>query len=252
MIQAKADAEENKMKSKVIVIANRKGGSGKTTTAKNLGYNLTSSGYRVLLVDCDPQCNMSDGLTGREYKRSILSLLKYENIHKCIYKTRFPGLDIIPGSDFLASEEIQDDVIKKQLDTVKEEYDYIIIDTSPYFNKLTVEILKAHDMVIIPTEINEDSLKGMITTMSELSMMFDNNVLFRILYTKIDATKETMRALESVQQELGSVSFKTFIHFNYIPVKRARERRIPLSKRYQHAKVTKDYEKLALELMEVL
>ena len=50
MIQAKADAEENKMKSKVIVIANRKGGSGKTTTAKNLGYNLTSSGYRLSLI----------------------------------------------------------------------------------------------------------------------------------------------------------------------------------------------------------
>lgn len=239
-------------KSKVIVIANRKGGSGKTTTAKNLSYNLTTLGYRVLLVDCDPQCNATDGLTSRKHKRTILSLLKYEDVHKCIYQTRFAGLDIIAGSDYLASEEILDDVIKKQLDTLENEYDYIVIDTSPYFNKLTVEILKTHDLIIIPTEVGEDSLKGMMTTINELSLLFKNHARIKVLYTKVDASKDTAKTLEDIDEQLGSVSFKTYIRYNHIPIKRARERRIPLSKRYHYAKATKDYEALARELVEVL
>lgn len=239
-------------KNKVIVIANRKGGSGKTTTAKNIGYNLSALGYRVLLIDCDPQCNTTDGITGRTYKRSILSLLKYEDVHKCIYKTRFPGLDIIPGSDYLASEEIIDDVFGKQLKTLDGEYDFIIFDTSPYFNKLTGEILKTHDLIIIPTEINEDSLKGMMTTVNELALFLNRSANFRILYTKIDTTKETAKKLEGLYNELESVSFKTYIRYCYIPVNRARDHRSPLLKRYPYAKATKDYKRLTKEVLEVL
>lgn len=237
---------------KIIVIANRKGGCGKTTTSKNLSYDLTLLGKKVLLVDFDPQCNSTDGLTSRNYKKTVIGLLKNEDIKKSIYKTRFENLDILPGSDYLASEEIQDNVIKEQLEKVRSEYDYIIVDTSPFFNKLIAELLLVHDLVIIPCEVVEDSIKGMMTTINELSALCGNNINFKALYTKVDESKETLNDLKELQDQLSKLSFKTVIRFNHVPVKRARKKKIPLSKRYVLSKVTRDYETLAKEIVEEL
>lgn len=241
-----------KEKAKIVVIANRKGGCGKTTTAKNLAYDLTLLEKKVLLVDFDPQCNSTDGLTSRNYKKSVIGLLKNEDIHKCIFNTRFKNLDILPGNDYLASEEVPDNIIKEQLEKVKDEYDYIIIDTSPFFNKLIAELLLVHDLVIIPCEVSEDSIKGMMTTINELSALCSNSIQFKALYTKVDESKETINDLKELQTQLGSVSFKTIIRFNHVPVKRARKKKIPLSKRYVLSKATKDYENLAKEIVEGL
>lgn len=238
-----------KEKAKVIVIANRKGGCGKTTTAKNLSYDLTRLNKKVLLVDFDPQCNATDGLTNRKYKKSVIGLLKNESINKCIFKTRFGNLDIIPGNDYLASEEVPSLIIKEQLAKVSDDYDYIIIDTSPYFNKLIAEILLAHDLVVIPSEIAEDSLKGMMTTIQELSALCDNKIQFKVLFTKVDTTKETLRDYEELKNGLNQMCFNTIIRYNYIPIKRARKKKIPLSKKYALSKVAKDYRSLAAELI---
>ena len=148
------EKEEKKMikSGKTIAITNRKGGSGKTTTAKNIAYDLTLCNKKVLLIDLDPQCNATEGLSGRKYSRSVIGMLQLENVHKCIYKTRFNDLDILPGNDYLASTEILDDVLYRQISPLRNEYDFIIIDTSPYFNKLTAEILKISDLVILPTD----------------------------------------------------------------------------------------------------
>ena len=90
---------------KIIAITNRKGGSGKTTTAKNLAYDLTLNGKHVLLIDLDPQCNATEGLTSRKYSRTVIGMLEWMPVRKCIYKTRFKDLDILPGNDYLASTE---------------------------------------------------------------------------------------------------------------------------------------------------
>lgn len=238
-------------KANIIVITNRKGGSGKTTTAKNLAYNLKKDVDRVLLIDMDPQCNATDGLSSREFKKSVLGLLRGADIHHSIFHTRFSRLDIIPGSDYLASENIQDNILDEQLDSVRSEYDYIVIDTSPYFNKLTVEILKAGDLVLIPTPLDEDSLKGASTTIQELTALFNGKLRCCVLPTMVDDTKYAAKLLQQLQQALGSLCFKTHIRTNVTPVRRARERRIPLSRRYPHAKVTKDYEHLTEELKEM-
>lgn len=237
---------------KVIVIVNRKGGCGKTTTTKNLGYDLTLKGNKVLIADFDPQCNSTDGISAsnRKYKKTVLGMLKNEDIHKCIYKTRFDNLDILPGSDFLASEDIKENLIKEQLDKVRSDYDYILIDSSPYFNALTVELLIAHDLVIIPCEVEEDSIKGMLTTINELQV-FDSGAKFKILYTKTTKKKYLQKNLADLYEMLGNVSFKTTIRYDETNVKRARNKRIPLSKRYLHSKAANDYLALAEEVEEL-
>ena len=123
------EKEEKKMikSGKTIAITNRKGGSGKTTTAKNIAYDLTLCNKKVLLIDLDPQCNATEGLSGRKYSRSVIGMLQLENVHKCIYKTRFNDLDILPGNDYLASTEILDDVLYRQISPLRNEYDFILI-----------------------------------------------------------------------------------------------------------------------------
>lgn len=238
-------------KGKVIVIGNRKGGSGKTTTAKNLAYELSKMGKLVLLIDGDPQRNATEGLSGKNYKKSILGMLKHENVWHCVYHTRFSGLDIIPGNDYLVNEEIEDNIFVKQLAQLKEQYDYILIDTSPYFNKLIAEIMRAHDLVIIPTEINDDSIRGTITTINEITQLF-SQTKFRILYTKVDRSKETQKGLQELQKQLAPVSFQRVIRYCYLPIKRSRKYRAPISYRYPRAKAAVDYAVVAQELLEVI
>ena len=125
---------------------------------------------------------------------SILGLLKHEDVHRCIYHTRFHGLDLIPGNDYLANEKIEDHIFVKQLSQLKERYDYILIDTSPYFNKLIAEIMRAHDLVIIPTEINDDSIRGTMTTINEITQLVKEHQL-PVIFTEVNGSDATANAI---------------------------------------------------------
>lgn len=233
---------------KIITIVNRKGGCGKTTTTKNLGYELAKLGYRILLVDYDPQCNTTKGLSKREYKTTIIDLIRGKNVHKCIYTTRH-DMDIIAGNKFLASEDINDQIIVDQMNKVCNEYDFIINDTSPYFNKLTAEILFVTDLAIIPTTIEPDSLDGMSTTINEIEELCDYNINYKILLTQVNDLKSTEQDVKDLDENLEELILKTKIRFHRYAVKRARIKQQPLGKRYRRASVTKDYKKLANEII---
>lgn len=233
---------------KIITIVNRKGGCGKTTTTKNLGYELAKLGYRVLLVDYDPQCNTTKGLSKREYKTTIIDLIRGKNVHKCIYATRH-DMNIIAGNKFLASEDINDQIIVDQMNKVCNEYDFIINDTSPYFNKLTAEILFVTDLAIIPTTIEPDSLDGMSTTINEIEELCDYNINYKILLTQVNDLKSTEQDVKDLDENLEELILKTKIRFHRYAVKRARIKQQPLGKRYRRASVTKDYKKLANEII---
>ena len=215
---------------------------------KNLGYELAKLGYRVLLVDYDPQCNTTKGLSKREYKTTIIDLIRGKNVHKCIYATRH-DMDIIAGNKFLASEDINDQIIVDQMNKVCNEYDFIINDTSPYFNKLTAEILFVTDLAIIPTTIEPDSLDGMSTTINEIEELCDYNINYKILLTQVNDLKSTEQDVKDLDENLEELILKTKIRFHRYAVKRARIKQRPLGKRYRRASVTKDYKKLANEII---
>lgn len=234
---------------KVITVVNRKGGCGKTTTVKNLGYSLARQKYKVLLIDYDPQCNATKGLSKRNYTYTVIDLMREKGIRKCIYHTRF-NMDIIPGNKFLASENVKNQVIITQIESIIDEYDFIIIDTSPYFNKLTAEILFVTDIAIIPTTVEPDSLDGMSSTINELEELCNYNIIYKILLTQINDLKSTLDDIEELNNGLEDLILKTKIRFHKYAVKRARIKQQPLAKSYKRATVTKDYIMLSNEIIE--
>ena len=158
-------------------------------------------------------------------------------------------MDILPGNKFLASEEISNQVITDQMNLILKDYDFIINDTSPYFNKLTAEILFATDLAIIPTIIEPDSLDGMSTTINELEELCDYDVRYKILLTQVNDLKSTQDDVDALDENLEDLILNTKIRFHKYAVKRARIKQQPLAKRYRRATVTKDYEKLANEIV---
>lgn len=156
--------------SKSIAIFNQKGGVGKTTTAVNFGAALADQGKKVLLVDNDPQGNLTSGvgIDKSSLQSTIYNVLINEvDIEDCLLHTQFDNLDIIPGSVELAGAEIEliefesrEFLLKKQLDRIKNNYDYVIVDCPPSLGLLTINALVAVDSILIPIQCEYYALEG--------------------------------------------------------------------------------------------
>lgn len=158
--------------SKIIAVTNQKGGVGKTTTSVNLSAALAYSNKKVLLIDIDPQANATQGIG---VDRTLLNQTVYHvmvddvPVEEIIIKTNVEGLDILPASIDLAGVDIElsqiksgrEQKLKKALEGVKNNYDYIIIDCPPALGLLNTNALTAADTVLIPVQCEYYALEGL-------------------------------------------------------------------------------------------
>src|ERR1700751_1212486 len=208
---------------RVIAFANQKGGVAKTTTTLNLGVALAEQGARGLAIDLDPQGNltMSQGWNPDEIDRSMFDVL----VHKLPITeiVRSNDLDVAVSSIDLAGAELafasmigRERALEKALMPVRENYDYILIDTPPSLGLLTINALVAADGVIVPVQCEYLSLRGLVQLENTLSMIRENlnpNVgIEGILPTMYDSrTLHSREALEILTETFGDLVFKTRI-----------------------------------------
>ena len=163
---------------KTVAIVNQKGGVGKTTSAVNLAAAVGYHGYKVLLVDADPQGNATSGLgvNKREVKKSSYDVIvRGAAAEEVILSTAFKGLDILPASMDLAGAELElvdmqgrESRIRTALAPVKDKYDFIFIDCPPSLGLITVNILCAVDTVIVPIQCEYYALEGLSQLMNTI------------------------------------------------------------------------------------
>lgn len=214
---------------KIISLANQKGGVGKTTTAINLSAALAYEGKRVLLVDADPQANASSGLgiDIRELEATIYECLVNSIDPKpAILHTEVKNLDIIPSHIDLVGAEIEmlalpdrETILKRILEQVADDYDYVLIDCSPSLGLITVNALTASHSVIIPVQAEFFALEGIAKLLNTIKIIKSKlNPSLQIegfLVTMYDnRLRLSSQVYEEVKKHFGNLVFNTVITRN--------------------------------------
>ncbi|MCH9728528.1 MAG: ParA family protein [Actinomycetia bacterium] len=212
---------------KVVAMCNQKGGVGKTTSTINLGASLAEYGRRVLLVDLDPQGALSAGLGVPHYEldHTVHNLLVEPrvSIDQVLLSTRVPGLDLVPSNIDLSAAEIQlvnevgrEQTLSRALYSVLDRYDYVLIDCQPSLGLLTVNGLACADGVIIPTECEYFSLRGLALLTDTVEKVHDRlnpkRSISGILVTRYDTrTVNSREVMARIVERFGDLVFDTVI-----------------------------------------
>ena len=202
---------------RIIAIANQKGGVGKTTTSINLSASLAAKGKKVLVIDTDPQGNTTSGF-GIEKN-------ELEN-RDCIISNIIKNVSVVPSNVNLAAAEIEligvdkkEYILKNEVDYVKDDYDFIIIDCPPSLNMLTINSMTTADSVLVPIQCEYYALEGLSQLIHTINLVKERlNPDLRIdgvVFTMYDSrTNLSMQVVENVKQNLNQKVYNTLIPRN--------------------------------------
>jgi len=217
-----ADSEEQVM-AKVIAFANQKGGVAKTTTTINLGVALRELGHRVLVIDLDPQGNltMSQGMNPDAIERSMFDVLVHripisDVIHTVEVDVAVASIDLAGAELSLSALIGRERALEKALVEVRDRYDFILVDTPPSLGLLTINAFVAADSVIVPVQCEYLSLRGLVQLENTLAMVRENlNPGVRvegIVPTMYDGrTLHAREAIEILEEHFGDLVYDTRI-----------------------------------------
>lgn len=212
---------------KIIAVTNQKGGVGKTTTSVNLSACLAYESKKTLLIDCDPQCNSTSGLGIDGYSLTIYDCLDDpDKAQASVIKTKYSNLSVIPSSPNLSAVEIElayenkrEYFLKDVLDKLRNDYDFIIIDSPPALGMITINILTASDSVLIPIQCEYYALEGLsqlISTVRTIKKKLNPDIEIEgVLGTMYDGrTNLSIQVLDEVKKYFPDKVYKTIIPRN--------------------------------------
>lgn len=255
-------------KTETICFTNNKGGSGKSTSCANLGYELSADGRKVLLINGDMQLNLSLSFFDED---TVLSMAAGEknlyqavkntaDISDYIVHTPYEGLDLVPSSTLMSGVEYElftmmqrELILKKCLNKVKADggYDYILIDAPPTLGTWVINILCASDHVIVPVEASPWGLFGLANMFDFLDRISDvtEAEVMGVLITKVDERKNYYRQTRDILQQYENINvFETFIHVDS-SVEWAQDASKPVGVYKKSSRSSAEFRELAKEII---
>lgn len=248
---------------RTIVVANQKGGVGKTTTAINLAASLAELGKKVLVVDMDPQGNTTSGLgiDKEQAENTVYELMLEEcSVEDAIMESEYENLSVLPSNINLAAAEIElvgaeekEYILKKAIDKVKKNYDFVLIDCPPSLSMLTINAMCAADTVLVPIQCEYYALEGLSQLIHTINLVQDrlnpDLEIEGVVFTMYDArTNLSLQVVENVKANLDQRIYKTIIPRN-VRLAEAPSYGMPITKYDARSTGAESYRLLAEEVI---